>query len=267
MGRLLGALERLAAEGPCTAGRTRMRVAARPQRFESASDPPSGETWVVSLPSHEPVAFPDSREGQAAFEPSSAQQHECDKLWRQLSSPFERAGWRSLGVATCGSQGGGALVSRLAHSAAAYRTGRVLTIEARPRESTECGGAPPAVVAGVTDLLWGRIPVEALLPGGAERGIQTLSYGSGDLPPDLVVNETAGRLLHYCEQHFDLVLVDLGDLEDPLTPVMAPSCDAVLLTIVAGRVTRREARKAAETLRRAGVRLIGAIVFPDSLDR
>lgn len=78
-------------------------------------------------------------------------------------------------------------------------------------------------------------------------------------PPDFLVSQKMGLLLHFCKKRYDLVIIDCPPvigLAD--APIITRQTDATLLVVSAKQATRKSAMNAVKRLRASGANLIGA---------
>lgn len=145
--------------------------------------------------------------------------------------------------------------------AQAGRTVVVLSCDLRRPQLHEAFGVEDLV--GYTSVILGEVsPFDALqqVPGYENLWILT----AGPLPPnpsELLASRRTEKLIDLLGRHADVVIIDTP----PVLPVtdaslLAGKADATVLVMAADRTTKRQARQAAEVLRRVDVVPAGVIV-------
>jgi Mrp family chromosome partitioning ATPase len=97
-----------------------------------------------------------------------------------------------------------------------------------------------------------------LVPG-AHPNLSILPGGNHPLPP-MISPGTVAQLVDQWKARFQVVLVNGGDPESPLTKALVETCDSVYLLVRLGRTGRKEAQTTVSRLRSIGGRLEGCIV-------
>lgn len=93
---------------------------------------------------------------------------------------------------------------------------------------------------------------------------QLYVVAAGAVPPnpaELLASENMLRLISFCRDHFDYVILDcppIGLVVDPA--VVAPQCDGTMLLIEANEIRRRIAQESVAKMRAAGCPILGVIL-------
>jgi tyrosine-protein kinase Etk/Wzc len=127
---------------------------------------------------------------------------------------------------------------------------------------------------GLADVCLNRCSWNDVILPTTVAGFELLPAGTGRVGGESL-SESTGRLLALLDAwkgHFDLVLVDGGDLQSGLAAVVARMCQAVYVVVRLGRTPRRLAMKALQRLKAEGLAPRGCIatnanamtVFPEA---
>ena len=115
---------------------------------------------------------------------------------------------------------------------------------------------------GLSDVLRGRIDVDAALIPSGISGLTLLTAGAGTSnPSELLQAESFDNTLKELAARFDLVVIDVGPVlavSDPV--IVSQKSDAMLLIVRSCNDTKQQVIDAVDTLRAAGAKMLGCVV-------
>lgn len=147
---------------------------------------------------------------------------------------------------------------------------KVLLLDADMRESSYVGRyLVRQKIYGLSEYLSGQCGIGNVLYTTNYTGVDMIFAGpASPNPSELLEQEIFGELLRIMRERYDYVLVDtppVGLLTD--AAVAAKQCDAAVLVVESGRVSRKVAMKARDQLKMSGCRILGAVMNKVDMQR
>ncbi|MBL8811930.1 MAG: polysaccharide biosynthesis tyrosine autokinase [Planctomycetaceae bacterium] len=115
---------------------------------------------------------------------------------------------------------------------------------------------------GLSEVLKGLAPVEsAIIPSGVPNlSLITAGRGAGN-PAELLQNATFDQLIEHVKAQFELVIIDVGPvLAVSDSVIVGQKSDGMMLVVRSSNNTRQQVMDAIETLRSAGINMLGCVL-------
>lgn len=199
------------------------------------------------------------------LEKVAALDHQSTEAYKSLRSNIEFCGddVKVIAVTSClPNDGKSSTVFNLAKSMA-ENGDKVLFVDADLRKSVLVGRyRAVGQIVGLSSFLSGRSAADEVLYSTNIPNLHMIF--AGHVPPnpaELLGNKFFRLLIDSGRQYYDYVIVDtppLGAVID--SAIVAKECDGVLLVISQGNIRRRFAQDILAQLRRANVRVLGAVL-------
>ena len=138
---------------------------------------------------------------------------------------------------------------------------RVLLMDCDLRRPTQHTLAETTLEPGLTDVLTGKVTMDAALRTASTANLWVLTAGALPFnPPELLGSEKFRSLLELLKLRFDLIILDsppaisLADAQ-----VLSALTDGVILVVAADTTPRARVHRAERLLRHVGARLLGTV--------
>ncbi|MBK7644931.1 MAG: hypothetical protein IPJ19_18125 [Planctomycetes bacterium] len=204
----------------------------------------------------EPLPTTGSLAGFATFGPTT------DVLWSRIA-PARTSGTRRTILFMGTEHGVGTSTSACCAAIGLARNlkANVLLVEIGAGSSTLAGRLGLPEGPGFHELLLAGATLGACLRGCGQEGLAIVTAGRGVLPAGALAGERAVTLFEELGRGRDFVLIDAPPLREhpELHPVLQFAREAVLV-IEADRTRSEHAKALQETVQRAGLQVIGAVL-------
>lgn len=170
---------------------------------------------------------------------------------------------RTLGMTSCyRREGVSTVAAQLAATAASMGRGRVLLVDGNLASPSAERTFQLAPGAGLAEFLIKGDDLLSCIRPSLVRNLSVLTAGESN-GQAIQAHRSAGlaRMLEMLKEVFGLVVFDMPPAgQSGFAAGLAPLVDAVLLVVEAERIRWEAARRATDELRRANVRLLGAVL-------
>ena len=201
-----------------------------------------------------------SRRQPVASETFSQVQSLVQRLQSLL--PTEGPRGQVVGVTSCVRQEGVSVVAaNLALCAAESCPGKVLLIDANPRNPSVASRFGVKRITGLMDCLSGKAAFHECFANSAQPNLSILPAGSESSRSSRQRQERTATSFETLRQGFGLIVLDLppaNEMDEMM--LMSRQVDGVLLVVEAERIRRQVAQRVQRRLEQANVRLLGVVL-------
>lgn len=199
------------------------------------------------------------------LEKVAALDHQATEAYKSLRSNIEFCGddVKVIAVTSCLPNDGKSSTAFNLAKSMAENGDKVLFVDADLRKSVLVGRyRAVGQIVGLSSFLSGRSAADEVLYSTNIPNLHMIF--AGHVPPnpaELLGNKFFRLLIDSGRQYYDYVIVDTSPLGAVIdSAIVAKECDGVLLVISQGNIRRRFAQDILAQLRRANVRVLGAVL-------
>lgn len=180
----------------------------------------------------------------------------------QSMLPKEQARGHVVGVTSCVRQEGVSVVTgNLAVCASEVYAGKVLLIDANPRNTSVASRFGVEQTPGLTDCLSGKSTLQECIAPTDHPNLCVLPTGSNDHRAGRVSDQRSAELFENLRQDFALIVVDLppaGDMDEMI--LASQLADGFLLVLEAERSRRHAVQRVARQFEVLNARVLGVVL-------
>lgn len=180
----------------------------------------------------------------------------------QVMLPSTEAGGQVVGITSCSRREGVSVIAgNLAVCASDVYAGRVLLIDANPRNASVASRFGVKQSLGLNDCLTGEVAVRECIASTSHENLYVLPAGSPTSLKKRTFDERAALLFRELRQDFELIVLDLpptGEMDESL--LASQLVDGFLLVLEADRVRKHVAQRAKQRFEQDHAKLLGVVL-------